>query len=241
MVMKLTEYCYCRLVISGLFLLIFFSCQLLAQQPPNIILLFADDAGYADFGFQGSKEMQTPHLDKLAQQGVRFTQGYVSAATCGPSRAGLLTGKYQQRFGFEENNVPGYMSEVSAVDGKEMGLPLVQKTIADYLRSAGYRTAVFGKWHQGGADRFHPTKRGFDEFYGFRGGARSYFAYDHEPQEGQNKLERNFGNYAEHQGYLTDVLAEEAVLFMDRNKHRPFFCFYLSMRYIPQWTPWQRI
>jgi len=92
----------------------------------------------------------------------------VSAAVCGHSRAGLLTGKYQQRFGFEENNVPSYMSN-SCLPDDEMGLPTDQKTMADYLKSLGYRTGLFGKWHQGNADRYHPTKRSFDEFYGFRG------------------------------------------------------------------------
>ena len=204
-----------------------FFCQvsLHAQQKPNIILLFADDAGYADFGFQGSKVMKTPHLDQLARQGVRFTQAYVSDPTCGPSRAGLLTGRYQQRFGFEENNVPGFMSKNSAADGIEMGLPLEEKTIGDYLKSLGYKTAIYGKWHQGGADRFHPTKRGFDEFYGFRGGARDYLPYKQPPREGQNKLERGFGNFQEHQGYLTDVLAEDATDFMEINKDNPFFIF----------------
>ena len=194
-----------------------------AQDLPNIILLFSDDAGYADFGFHGSKIMKTPNLDKLAGEGVRFLQGYVSDPTCGPSRAGLLTGKYQQRFGFEENNVPGFMSAVSAADGTEMGLPLAEKTMGDYMKSIGYQTAYFGKWHQGGADRFHPTKRGFDEFFGFRGGARSYFAYPNEPKEPQNKLERGLGNFAEHDGYLTDVLADETAAFIEKNKNRPFF------------------
>ncbi len=199
--------------------------EVFAREKPNIILLFADDAGYADFGFQGSRVMSTPSLDKLAAEGMRFTQGYVSASVCGPSRAGLLTGKYQQRFGFEENNVPGYMSEVSAQLGEDMGVPLEEKTMADYLKSLGYRTAVFGKWHLGGADRFHPTNRGFDEFYGFRGGARSYFAYEKEPVEKLNKLERGFGKFAEHEGYLTDVLAAEAASFIERNKDQPFFVF----------------
>ena len=90
-----------------------------AQERPNIVLLFADDAGYADFGFHGSPTMLTPHLDRLAERGVRFEQAYVSDPTCGPSRAGLITGRYQQRFGYEENNVPGYMSAVSAADGAE--------------------------------------------------------------------------------------------------------------------------
>lgn len=194
---------------------------------PNIILLFADDAGYADFGFHGSTEILTPNLDKLASRGVRFTQAYVTASVCGPSRAGLMTGKYQQRFGIEENNVPGYMSLNSAQLGVDMGLPLEEKTMGDYLESKGYRTAVYGKWHLGGADRFHPLNRGFDEFYGFRGGARSFFPYEEDPAEQLNRLERNFGTFKEHEGYLTDVLAEEAVSFMERNRKQPFF-IYLS-------------
>ena len=201
---------------------ILFQFSLSAQQKPNIVLLFSDDAGYADFGFHGSKTMITPHLDELASKSVRFAQGYVSDPTCGPSRAGLLTGKYQQRFGFEENNVPGFMSPVSALDGEEMGLPLEEKTMGDYLQEIGYRTAYFGKWHLGEADRYHPTKRGFDEFYGFRGGARNYFPYTHEVPLG-NRLERGFHDFKEHKGYLTDVLGEETARFIERNQHDPFF------------------
>ena len=198
-----------------------------AQEKPNIILLFADDAGYADFGFQGSTLMKTPNLDKLAKQGVKFTQAYVTHPTCGPSRAGLITGKSQYRFGYEENNVPTYMSAVSAVDGIEMGLPVEEKTMAEYLKEQGYTTGFYGKWHLGGADRFHPTKRGFDEFYGFRGGARSYFEYTEEPEEPMNKMERGFGNFEEHQGYLTDALAEDALGFIEKNGNakKPFFAF----------------
>lgn len=194
---------------------------------PNIILFFADDAGYADFGFQGSKEMITPNLDKLASQGVRFTQAYVTHPTCGPSRAGLITGKSQYRFGYEENNVPSFMSAVSAADGTEMGLPVEEVTMADYLKQQGYATAIYGKWHLGGADRFHPTKRGFDEFYGFRGGARSYLEYTEEPAEPMNKMERGFGNFEEHKGYLTDALAEESLVFIEKNAkaNKPFFAF----------------
>lgn len=196
-----------------------------AQKKPNIILLFSDDAGYADFGFQGSTIMKTPNLDKLAKEGVVFTQGYVSDPTCGPSRAGLITGKYQQRFGFEENNVPGYMSAVSAADGINMGVPVEEVTMADYLKKQGYATAYYGKWHLGGADKFHPTKRGFDEFYGFRGGARSYFPYSKIPANELDLMERGFGNFVEHKGYLTDVLAEEAINFIDKSakQDQPFF------------------
>lgn len=197
-----------------------------AQDKPNIVFILSDDAGYADFGFQGSKEFKTPELDKFAKNSVIFTQAYVSAAVCGPSRAGLLTGKYQQKFGFEENNVPGLMSK-NGITGDDMGLPLDQKTMADYLKEQGYKTAIFGKWHQGNADRFHPTKRGFDEFYGFRGGARSYMPYgtDNELKRDEDRLERGFGDFKEHDGYLTDDLAEEANSFMERNQKNPFFIY----------------
>jgi arylsulfatase A-like enzyme len=102
-----------------------------AADKPNIVLLFADDAGYGDFGFHGSRHFKTPHLDRLAASGVRLSNFYVSGATCGPSRAGMLSGRYQQRFGFEEDNVPGVMSESSKLLGNEMGLPTHLKTMGD--------------------------------------------------------------------------------------------------------------
>jgi len=202
--------------------LVLLSYLVVGQSKPNIILLYADDAGYADFGFQGSNVMKTPNLDKLAESGVRFTQGYMSGSTCGPSRAGLFTGRYQQRFGFEENNVPGFMSEVSAADGENMGVPLSEKLMGEYLKELGYTTAYYGKWHLGGADRFHPTKRGWDEFYGFRGGARSYWAYPEEYDYKMNLLEHGFGNFEEPDEYLTDDLADAAVDFIERNKDNSF-------------------
>ena len=197
-----------------------------AAEKPNIVLLFADDAGYADFGFHGSRHFKTPNLDQLAKSGMRLSQFYVTGSTCGPSRAGLLTGKYQQRFGFEENNVPSVMSESSKLLGDEMGLPLELPTIGDHLQKLGYRTAVFGKWHMGVADRYHPLQRGFDEFYGMRGGARSYFAYPKPNQvEREHLLERGFGDYQEHEGYLTDALAGAACDFIQRTQDKPFFAY----------------
>lgn len=196
-----------------------------SAKKPNIILILTDDAGYADFGFQGSDVMKTPHIDKLASSSMKFDQAYVTAAVCGPSRAGLLTGRYQQRFGFEENNVPGYMSLSSKLTGSEMGLPLNQKTLADWLKGMGYKTGLVGKWHLGSADKYHPHKRGFDEFIGFRGGARSYYAHDesHFENRPEDRWERGFGQFKEPTKYLTDVMGEEASDFIKRNKSEPFF------------------
>jgi arylsulfatase A-like enzyme len=201
------------------------------EKPANIVLLFSDDAGYSDFSFQRKSNTRvnfnTPHLDKLASQGVVFSQAYVSAAVCGPSRAGLMTGKYQQKFGFEENNVPGYMSK-SGLDYDDMGLPLDQVTMADRLKKLGYKTAVFGKWHLGDADRYHPLKRGFDEFVGFRTGARSYFEYDENQLKTiteNARLEYGFGEYKETTQYMTDFLADQANQFIEKHQDEPFFAF----------------
>ena len=197
-----------------------------AAEKPNIVLLFADDAGYGDFGFHGSHHFKTPHLDQLAQSGVLLSSFYVAGATCGPSRASLMTGKYQQRFGFEENNVPGVMSQSSKVLAEDMGLPVELQTMGNHLQRLGYRTAVFGKWHLGIADRYHPLKRGFHEFYGFRGGARSFFAYPNPKQAKPGNLtERGFEQYGEHKGYLTNALADEACAFIERSKDEPFFAY----------------
>ncbi|MGQ1786420.1 MULTISPECIES: sulfatase [unclassified Saccharicrinis] len=198
-----------------------------SAQKKNIVFLFADDAGYHDFGFQGSKTFKTPNLDKLASEGVKFKQAYTTAAVCGPSRAGLLTGMYQQRFGIEENNVPGYMSSSSKLLADEMGLPLHLKTIADYLHPLGYQSIILGKWHLGNADKFHPLKRGFDEFYGFRGGARSFLPLTQKQaiDKLEDRLEKGFENYKEPDKYLTYDLADEACDFMERNKKKPFFMY----------------
>src|SRR5207302_8589073 len=132
---------------------------------PNVVILLADDLGYADVGFQGCQDVPTPHLDGLARSGVRCTNGYVSGPYCSPTRAGLLTGRYQTRFGHEFN--PGA--------GPEVGLPVSETTIADRLKAAGYATGLVGKWHLGSAAKFQPPKRGFDDYFGCLGGAHAYF------------------------------------------------------------------
>lgn len=196
------------------------------KKQPNIVFILSDDAGYADFGFQGSKQFRTPNLDKLAKSGVVLKQMYVADAVSGPSRAALITGKYPQRMGIEENNVPGYMSEHGAT-GDDMGLPLDELTMADYLHKAGYVNAAFGKWHLGSADRFHPLKRGFDEFVGFRAGGRPYFAITQPFTDGidDTRLEYSFAHFKEPEKYMTELLADEACKFIEKHSNQPFFIY----------------
>jgi arylsulfatase A-like enzyme len=180
---------------------------------PNIVMIVGDDMGYADIGVHGSKDIPTPHIDALAKSGVRFTDAYVTGPHCSPTRAGLLTGRYQQRFGHEVNMGPDA--------GPNGGLPPGETTIADRLKAAGYRTALFGKWHLGSAAHLHPMSRGFDEFYGFLGGEHSYFE---SAVNGVNPL-YDGRDRVEASGYLTDVLTDRAVAFIRREKSRPFFLY----------------
>ena len=184
--------------------------------PPNIIVILADDAGYADFGFMGSPDMETPRIDELAADGMIFTDAHVSASVCAPSRAGLITGRYQQRFGHECNDIPA-----------DNGLDLQEKTIASALKTKGYTTMAIGKWHLGLGTAYHPNQRGFDEFYGFLAGARSYFPSEKEDQPAHPRAMLRNRQHTTFEGYLTDALGDEAVSFIDRNKERPFF-LYLS-------------
>ncbi len=177
---------------------------------PNIVILLADDLGYSDVGFHGCKDVPTPNIDALAQGGIRCSNGYVSGPYCSPTRAGLLTGRYQTRFGHEFN--PG--------NGPDVGLPLSETTLADRLKSAGYVTGLVGKWHLGSAARYHPQKRGFDEFFGFLGGAHSYFPTKEKGAGIYRGTER-----VEEKDYLTDAFGREAVAFIDRHKDRPFFLY----------------
>ncbi len=149
------------------------SLSAVADSKPNILVIVADDLGYGDVGFNGGKQIPTPHIDSIAKGGVQFSNGYVSCPVCSPTRAGLVTGRYQQRFGHEFN--PGAANQA---DRDDIGLPLTETTIADALRTVGYRTAIIGKWHLGGDTSRHPLRRGFDHFYGFLGGAHPYFPSD---------------------------------------------------------------
>jgi arylsulfatase A-like enzyme len=191
------------------------AASLFAAQP-NILLIVADDMGYADAGFNGCRDIPTPNMDALAKSGIRFTSGYVTGPYCSPTRAGLMTGRYQTRFGHEFN----------PSGGKE-GLPLTEQTLADRLRSAGYMTGLVGKWHLGTDPSMHPQQRGFTEFFGFLGGAHDYFK-----PEG---ILRGTTQVSE-LDYTTDAFGREAVSFIERNKGRPWF-LYLSFNAVH--TPMQ--
>lgn len=226
-----------------------------ATRRPNIVLLVADDLGYGELGCQGNPEIPTPHIDSIAANGIRFTDGYVTAAYCSASRAGLLTGRYQTRFGYEFNPIGAENDDPNA------GLPRSQTTLARHLHNAGYATALIGKWHLGGHARFHPQRRGFDEYFGFAheghfyvpppyrgvttmlrrrtlpsGGSGRWIRSDgrlvhsthmgnDEPPYDANNPIVRDGQPVEETSYLTDALTREAVDFIDRHQEQPFFLY----------------
>jgi len=190
------------------------ACGKRPEALPNIIVILADDAGYADFGFMGG-DIPTPHIDRLAKSGVVFTDAHITATVCSPSRAGLITGRYQQRFGHEANIPP-----------PDLGMDPSEITLGDALKQAGYRTGIIGKWHLGSKDQYHPNSRGFDDFWGFLGGSRSYHfdesrddAADQEREILHNQSHVNF------QGYLTDEFSSQSLSYIEENKGLPFFLF----------------
>lgn len=188
------------------------------QEPPNIILILTDDQGWADVGFNGSTDIPTPHLDRLAAQGTIFTNGYVSHPYCSPSRAGLLTGRYQARFG-HDCNMPYHGNNDETV-----GTPLSETMISEALKEKGYRTAAIGKWHVGDHPALHPPAQGFDHWFGFPGGSMNYWGNqtDH-----LRTIYRNGTPVAPQKlTYLTDDFTDEAISFItDRRSDDPFFIY----------------
>lgn len=186
-----------------------------AAPKPNILLIVSDDHGWGDVGVNGCKDIPTPHLDSLAKNGVRFTSGYVSGPYCSPTRAGLMTGRYQTRFGHEFN--PGQALPAE----KKFGLSLNETPLPQKLKAAGYKTGMVGKWHLGSDKEFHPLSRGFDEFFGFLGGAHSYVNLR---PAGANPILRGFEAVDEKE-YLTDAFKREAVAFIERHRQEPWFLY----------------
>jgi len=210
-----------------------------AIEQPNIILIVTDDQGYVDVGFNGSTEIPTPHIDRIATEGVRFDQGYVSYPVCGPSRAGFMTGRYQGRFGFTTN--PTMNPAVP-----NAGVRLDEDMIPEVLKPQGYSTMAIGKWHLGIQPAYQPRNQGFDEFFGFLSGGHQYFpelltlnsmqdVIDNETSWYYMRLLDN-GNRVDIDKYLTDALSDRAVDFVERKKDEPFF---LYLAYNAPHTPYQ--
>ena len=221
----------------------------IAASKPNIIVILADDLGYGDTSVYGSKIIKTPNIDALAASGIRFTAGYVTNPVCAPSRAALMTGRYQQRFGYEFNPPDGR--------DKTGGVSLNEITLAQIMKSAGYATGAIGKWHLGQPAGYYPSDRGFDYFFGMAGGGSDYII---DPAPGdefigpsgqdikipaaglsalpngnqakailerirdRNPITRNH-EVVRVDDYLTSALTKEAVDFIDRNRERPFFLY----------------
>tara|TARA_B100001063_G_scaffold240143_1_gene264717 strand:- start:10227 stop:11630 length:1404 start_codon:yes stop_codon:yes gene_type:complete len=207
-------------------LILCFSCKK-NNDLPNIVLILTDDLGYNDVGFNGSTEIMTPNIDSIANNGVLFTDGYVSYPVCGPSRAGLMTGRYQDTFGFGKN-------PLFAPKDPNMGLTLSEQTMADMLKLSNYTTLAVGKWHLGAHESLRPMKRGFDHFFGFLTGGHRFF-----PEEwtlaDETKVKNQGAAYrtkllrddqrVEEKEYLTDALSRESVDFIDKNSDKPFFIY----------------
>ena len=199
--------------------------------PPNIIFIMADDLGYADLSCYGRRDYTTPHLDGLAAGGTRLLQAYANSPVCSSTRTALITGRYQYRLrvGLEEPHATG---------GANVGLPAGQPTLPGLLRTAGYNTALIGKWHLGRLPEYSPLQSGYDHFWGFRNGYVDYFTHKNAAAD-TNTDDLWDGDQPVHQtGYLTDLLGNHAVSFLEANRQapRPFF---LSLHFnAPHW-PWE--
>lgn len=192
--------------------------QVMAQSRPNVVLILSDDGGFADFGTLSNQPNPkllpfTKHISQIGIEGARCTNAYVSGAVCSPSRAGLLTGRYQQRFGHEQN-----LSETAGTDG----LPLTEKLIGDRLHPLGYEAGIIGKWHLGYLPEFHPAKRGFDYSYSFLQGSRSYYMMN---KEDKNRQFLDNDKLAPEGEYTTDTIGDRAVNYISQKHGKPYFLF----------------
>ena len=192
------------------------------ERPPNVVLIISDYMGYQDIEPYGATDIKTPSLSRLASEGVTMTDFYAAAPVCAPARAALYSGQYPARLGFEGN-----------VNPKKGGLASQVPTLPRWLKGAGYRTALFGKWHLGSSPSYTPNAHGFDEFLGHHDWTVGY--YDHKNSRGEPGLYRN-DSLIERDGYLTDLLSAEAVRFIDRNRGQPFF---LTLSYNAALPPYQ--
>lgn len=207
-------------LIALLFLMSAFVLLNAQNAQPNFIIILADDLGYADLSINGSKQIPTPNIDKLAQEGINFTNGYVSGPVCSPSRAGLMTGRNQVHFGHDNN-----LSAVQpGFDEAYNGMPISETTITTRLKKLGYVNGLIGKWHLGHAQKFHPLNRGFDEMWGYTGGGHDYFVSESDGKGYKCPIECNYKTPQE-LSYITDDKGDECIDFIKRHKNEPFFLF----------------
>jgi arylsulfatase A-like enzyme len=193
---------------------------------PNILFILADDLGYGDLSCYGRPDYRTPHIDRLAREGLRFTSNYTAAAVCTPTRVALMTGRYPAR-------LPVGLAEPLAYGDNSVGLPPEHPTPASLLKAAGYQTALIGKWHLGYLPEYGPISHGFDEFYGILSGGVDYFSH----RAPSGKLDLHEGNVTvDRAGYLTDLLTDRAVQYIHRQRVQPF---YLALHYTAPHWPWE--
>ncbi|MBT7743442.1 MAG: sulfatase-like hydrolase/transferase [Opitutae bacterium] len=214
-------------ILSFLFLATVLACHGFADKPANIVFIFADDLGYGDLGCYGHPVAKTPRIDRLAKEGVRFTQHYANGPECSPTRTALLTGRYQQRAGGLEcaigtGNVGRYDEAIELAEKRQLGLPAKQSVLPSALKTAGYACGVFGKWHLGYEPQFNPLEHGWDEFFGYMGGNVHYFNHRelsdlHVLFQGRLPVYRK--------GYMTHLITDSSIDFIKRNKEKPFFLF----------------
>ena len=207
-----------------------------ALQRPNVVFILADDLGYGDLSCYGRPDYQTPVLDRLARQGVRFTDNYAAAPVCTPSRCAFITGRYPQRLKV------GLQEPLTSMSPPDAGLPPDHPTIASLLKAGGYDTALVGKWHLGWKPEFGPNRHGFDEFFGVLSGATDYFSHHAADAPGAAGIAGGgpdlYENLTpvERTGYLTDLFSDKAVEIVSRRRTKPFF---LSLHYTAPHSPWE--
>lgn len=219
------------LILTGLYL-----THLQAESKPNIVFILADDMGYADLSGYGSPDAKTPNIDKLAAEGVKFTNFYANGPECSPSRTAFLTGRYPQRVGGLEcaigtGNVGRYDDAIRLAGKHDLGLPKNLAVLAPTLKKAGYRNAVFGKWHMGYEAKFNPLDQGFDEFVGFLGGNVDYF---HHVELSDLPVYYSGRKAVKREGFTTHLITDDAIDFLNRQKAKTDEPFFL---YVPHAAP----
>lgn len=196
------------------------------ESRPNVVLIITDDMGWADLGSYGATDIRTPNLDRLASEGLRLTDFYANGVTCSPTRAGLISGRYQQRYGIEAP-LP------NATRAGDRGLASTDHSLPKLLKNHGYATALIGKWHLGYVEANSPAAHGFDYFFGLKSGYHDY--YTHHDGEGQPDLWEN-DEPVESEGYTTDLVTQRATRFIDEHKDEPFF---IDVAYTAPHWPYQ--